>query len=62
MTGGAVGEERLQELRAVQLGQSSQGRAPDDLPLGLLAELSQEQAEYIGVPQEGPYKPDYYRY
>ncbi len=27
-----------------------------------LDELSQEQAEYIGVKKEGPYKPDYYRY
>jgi len=27
-----------------------------------LTELSQEQAEYIGVPVEGPYKPEYYRY
>merc|ERR1711972_533302 len=27
-----------------------------------LTELSQEQADYIGVPQEGPYKPDTYRY
>lgn len=25
-------------------------------------ELSPEQAEYIGVPKEGPYKPDHYRY
>ena len=25
-------------------------------------ELSAEQAEYIGVPVEGPYKPDHYRY
>jgi adenosylhomocysteinase len=24
--------------------------------------LTQEQADYIGVPVEGPYKPDYYRY
>jgi len=24
--------------------------------------LTPKQAEYIGVPQEGPYKPDYYRY
>ncbi|MCB0397686.1 MAG: adenosylhomocysteinase [Flavobacteriales bacterium] len=24
--------------------------------------LSKEQADYIGVPQEGPFKPDYYRY
>ncbi len=27
-----------------------------------LEELSKEQAEYIGVQKEGPYKPDYYRY
>ena len=27
-----------------------------------LTELTAEQAEYIGVPVEGPYKPDYYRY
>lgn len=27
-----------------------------------LTTLSQEQADYIGVPVDGPYKPDYYRY
>ena len=27
-----------------------------------LTKLSNEQAAYIGVPQEGPYKPDHYRY
>ena len=27
-----------------------------------LEELSDEQAKYIGVSVEGPYKPDYYRY
>jgi len=27
-----------------------------------LTELSEEQAQYIGVPIEGPYKPDHYRY
>jgi adenosylhomocysteinase len=27
-----------------------------------LTELSSEQAEYIGVSADGPYKPDYYRY
>ncbi len=27
-----------------------------------LTELSTEQAEYINVPKEGPYKPDHYRY
>jgi adenosylhomocysteinase len=27
-----------------------------------LTELSEKQAEYIGVAVEGPYKPDHYRY
>ena len=27
-----------------------------------LTELTKEQAEYIGVAVEGPYKPDHYRY
>jgi adenosylhomocysteinase len=27
-----------------------------------LTQLTKEQADYIGVPVEGPYKPDHYRY
>jgi len=27
-----------------------------------LTTLSKEQAEYLGIPVEGPYKPDHYRY
>ena len=27
-----------------------------------LTELTPKQAEYIGVTQEGPFKPEYYRY
>jgi adenosylhomocysteinase len=27
-----------------------------------LTELSEEQAAYIGVPKQGPYKPETYRY
>jgi len=27
-----------------------------------LTEMSQEQAEYIGVKPEGPFKPEHYRY
>ena len=27
-----------------------------------LTELTKEQAEYINIPVEGPYKPNYYRY
>jgi hypothetical protein len=29
---------------------------------GKLTKLSKEQADYIGVPKSGPYKPDHYRY
>ena len=28
----------------------------------MLTELTQEQAEYLGIPRQGPYKPDTYRY
>jgi adenosylhomocysteinase len=28
----------------------------------VLTKLSDEQASYIGIPAEGPYKPDHYRY
>jgi adenosylhomocysteinase len=27
-----------------------------------LTQLSEEQAAYIGVPVQGPFKPDHYRY
>jgi adenosylhomocysteinase len=27
-----------------------------------LEELSQEQAEYLGIPKNGPFKPEHYRY
>ena len=27
-----------------------------------LSELTKEQADYIGVPVDGPYKPEHYRY
>jgi adenosylhomocysteinase len=27
-----------------------------------LTQLTEDQASYIGVPVQGPYKPDYYRY
>jgi adenosylhomocysteinase len=27
-----------------------------------LTQLSERQADYIGVPQAGPFKPDHYRY
>ena len=28
----------------------------------MLTELTDEQAKYVGVPKQGPYKPDHYRY
>jgi adenosylhomocysteinase len=28
----------------------------------VLDELTDVQAEYLGVPKEGPYKPEHYRY
>jgi adenosylhomocysteinase len=27
-----------------------------------LTQMTPEQAEYLGVPLEGPYKPEHYRY
>ena len=42
-------DERVARLHLTQLGAN-------------LTELSQEQADYINVPVEGPYKPDHYRY
>ena len=29
---------------------------------GQITKMTDEQAKYIGVPKEGPYKPDTYRY
>jgi adenosylhomocysteinase len=29
---------------------------------GVVTQLTKQQAEYIGVTQEGPFKPDSYRY
>ena len=40
-----------------------EGRPAPPRQLGAnLTELTKEQADYIGVPVEGPYKPDHYRY
>lgn len=27
-----------------------------------LTKLDKKQAEYLGIPESGPFKPDYYRY
>jgi adenosylhomocysteinase len=29
---------------------------------GKMTQLTKEQAEYLGIPVEGPYKPEHYRY
>ena len=42
-------DEKVAELHLAKLGVK-------------LTKLSQKQADYIGVPVEGPYKPDHYRY
>jgi adenosylhomocysteinase len=42
-------DERVARLHLGQLGAN-------------LTELTKEQADYINVPVEGPYKPDHYRY
>ena len=42
-------DEKVAELHLAKLGVT-------------LDKLSQEQADYIGVPKEGPFKPDHYRY
>ena len=42
-------DEKVARLHLDQLGVS-------------LTTLRQDQADYLGVPVEGPYKPDHYRY
>ena len=42
-------DERVARLHLAKLGVN-------------LTELTDDQAKYLGVPKEGPYKPDYYRY
>ena len=42
-------DEKVARLQLTKLG-------------AMLTELSAEQARYIGVPKEGPYKPEHYRY
>ena len=42
-------DEKVAELHLNRLG-------------AMLTKLSDKQARYLGLPVEGPYKPDYYRY
>ncbi len=42
-------DEKVAELHLAKLGAN-------------LTRLSDEQSEYLGIPQEGPYKPEHYRY
>ena len=50
----ARAEEREEELACVELVLHEEDAQ--------LTKLSKEQAAYIGVPVQGPYKPDTYRY
>ena len=46
-----------------EAGRARIGWAERGMPvLRLLTELTKAQASYLGVPVEGPYKPDHYRY
>nr|WP_309707275.1 adenosylhomocysteinase [Armatimonas sp.] len=67
----ARSSDRLTELRrfyvnglgCTLLGEWEDHEGYDGLIVGaMLTELTPEQAAYIGVAQEGPYKPDTYRY
>ena len=62
----AVAEHReVREARSTCCRSSStrRSRACTSSKLGVkLTTLTPEQAEYIGVPVDGPYKPDHYRY
>ena len=42
-------DEKVAELHLARLGAN-------------LTKLTKDQADYIGVPEQGPFKPDYYRY
>ena len=44
------------------LGDSVTGKIHVEALGGTLTKLSKDQAEYIGVDVEGPYKPEHYRY
>ena len=54
-------EEFDQTLRPKKLDEMVARLHIAQLGIGL-TELTAEQAEYIGVPSEGPYKPEHYRY
>ena len=56
------GSARLQEIRATAAGTAA-GAGVDLAKLGArLTTLSKKQADYIGVPVDGPYKAEHYRY
>jgi adenosylhomocysteinase len=57
-----VGELREEGLRAAEALDEKVARLHLD-KLGVkLTKLTEKQAAYIGVPVDGPYKPDHYRY
>ena len=53
----AVGVHMLPKLLDEEVAASHLGA------LGIkLTKMSTDQSEYLGIPKEGPYKPDHYRY
>ena len=50
------------DLNAQATYQSAVTSFPVKLPGFNVDELSKDQAEYLGIPKEGPFKPEYYRY
>ena len=61
------GRERTLSATLREAPSSQQARGPsveeDRTTLGVaVAPLTPEQAAYIGVPIDGPYKPEHYRY
>ena len=49
---GGVGKTSLAAATGLQLSKLG----------AMLTELSDEQAKYVGLPKQGPYKSDHYRY
>jgi adenosylhomocysteinase len=60
--GREVREEGLRAAQAARRGGGAAAPREARREAHELTKLSPKQAEYIGVPIEGPYKPDHYRY
>ena len=56
--------EKLQRIEALFAGAATPGErdAAAQARDRIRARLTEQQAKYIGVPVDGPFKPDHYRY